>query len=133
MGGVTRYSEGGVTVTLSGALEDFALRAVDQALPGIRKRLEREVVGLAEEAREEWPVRTGVSRDGLLVVTEIGGDYLKILVVNDVAYAKYIRPKKIYGADTAWQRWVRGPMTVLHKRMAIELGPEIVEAIRRAA
>lgn len=133
MGGVTRYSEGGVTVTLSGDLEEFALRAVDLCLPGIRQKMEAEVANIIEEAREEWPIVTGQSRDGLTRVTQIGTTYVRVLVLNDVVHAKFVRPKKWYGADTAWQRLVRGPVSVLHKRLAIELGPEITAALRRAA
>lgn len=127
----TRYSEGGVTVELDDTLERFVLAAVDAALPGVRTRLEAEVANLLEEAREEWPVRTGVSRDGLKTVTEIGPSYVRVLLVNDVDYAKFVRPSKWYGATTAWERLCKKPMKDLGKRMVIELGPEVVAALRR--
>src|SRR5262245_3108475 len=63
------FREGGVTVTLSPALEELARRALEVALPGVVSLMERRVRATLDEAAGDWPVRTGVSRAGLRAVT----------------------------------------------------------------
>jgi hypothetical protein len=123
--------EGNVTVKLSDDLEVLARRALEEVAPGVMRALEEEAERVRNDAYRAWPVRTGVSREGLRAVTEItlDGD-VRAAVRNDVDYAPYIRPLSLHGATTAWQRWVRAPMTEAHKRLVRELGPIIIAALR---
>lgn len=130
----TVFRDGNVTVTLDDAWTKLARQAVDAALPGVLKTMEREVAQLADAAAEEWPVRTGKSRAGLEVVTsiDVGRSEVKVSIRNDVPYAIYVRPKVWHGAATAWSRLVQGPMGKLQVELVQILGPEILAAIRRA-
>lgn len=75
---VTRYTEGGVTVTLSGELEAFVRKAADAATGGCLAIMEREAQAIADEARRVWYSPTGVTR-----VTGKGGDIVAITTVDN--------------------------------------------------
>jgi hypothetical protein len=85
-------------------------------------------------ARAEWPIRTGRSRAGLRMVTEISDDSVRVLIENPIPYAYFVRPKDWFGAETAWMRLVRKPM----KEVGLELvrdpryGRVIADALREA-
>jgi hypothetical protein len=131
----TVFRDGNVTVTLDDGLTRLARAAIDNVLPGVLATMEREVAQLADLAAEDWPVVSGVSRAGLQVTTtiDVGKSQVKVGVRNDVPYAIFVRPKAWHGASTAWARLVQKPMGVLHLELVEVLGPQIIEAVRRAA
>lgn len=126
--------DGNVTVELDDGLEDLARAAIEKVMPGVLARIETDVLSLVEFAYDEWPVKTGESRGGLErnTVLDMGRSEIRGEIRNDVPYAIYVRPAAWHGATTAWQRLVRGPMGSLHKELTDELGPVIVEALRRS-
>jgi hypothetical protein len=125
--------EGNVSVKMSGTLADIARRAVEKVLPGVLARLEAEARAVGEQARADWPVRTGVSRAGLEVrtVIDLGRSEVRAEIANEVPYAPFIRPLALYGTTTAWAAYVRVPRVKIQKRLAKELGPTIVAALTR--
>lgn len=130
--GVSRFRDGGVTIELGDELEALARRAADEMLGGLLAKLEAEVGKVLEHARKEWPVVSGDSRDGLTMVTEFSDNGVKVVIENAVPYAKYVRPKKWFESETAWNRLVKKPMAKVGKTIAKEGSAEIAAALRRA-
>lgn len=122
--------DGDVTVTLDEDLADLARRAVDAVLPGVTRAMGRAIGEILVAARASWPVKTGRSRDGLAQVTAITTDSVRVAIETRVPYTFFIKPQSLHGASTAWQRWVRGPVTAARKDLEGELGPVIVAALR---
>lgn len=123
--------DGDVSVTLDESLADLARRAVDAVLPGVTLAMERAIGELLVAARASWPVKTGRSRDGLTQVTVITpGSSVRVAIETHVPYTFFIKPKSLHGANTAWQRWVRGPVTGARKQISVDVGPVIVAALR---
>jgi hypothetical protein len=75
--GVTRYTEGGVTVTLDGADEVMVRQLLEGALGGCLAVMEREAEAVALAARREWYGPTGVTR-----ITGKGGDIVALTTVD---------------------------------------------------
>lgn len=75
--GVTRYTDGGVTVTLSGELEAFVRRALEASAGEVVAIMEREAESIAATARAEWYGPTGVTR-----LTGKGGDIVAVTTVD---------------------------------------------------
>jgi hypothetical protein len=127
-----RVSDGDVTVTLDDDLERLARRCVDAVLPSVTDAMEEKVDHRVAAAKMPWPVVTGRSSEGLHRVTTLTlGSGVRVSVDTSVPYTFYIRPKSLHGAQTAWNRWVRGPMVVDRADLARTLGPVIVNALRR--
>jgi hypothetical protein len=124
-----RYRQGGVTVTLDDGLERFARAAVEAAAPGALKALRENVKPVFDAAYAAWPVKTGISRDGLDMTETVDADRstISVGIRNDVPYAIFVRPKAWYQATTAWQRLVRGPMLKVEKRIVTDLVRRIGE------
>jgi hypothetical protein len=123
--------DGRATVTLDDGLERIARRAIDEALPGVLELLEREGAAVLEDARAQWPVRSGRSRDGLAVrtVLDLGKGEVVVEIVNAVEYAPWVRPAAWYGSTTAWARLVRDPMRAAHKRAVDQVGRLVVDRL----
>ena len=128
-----RARDGNVTVTLDDTLERLVRAAAEKVLPGVLKVMEAGVSEVLDEAHDDWPVKTGRSRAGLQRSTELdlGRSAITVRARNDVPYAIYVKPAAWHGATTAWQRLVRSPMGALHKEFVEQLGPVIVEQLRK--
>lgn len=128
-----RIRDGDVTVTLDDGLERLARAALDEVIPGVVRRMESDVGGILDDAASEWPIETGRSRAGLARQTTLllGGEGVEVLIADPVPYVPFIKPRKLHGATTAWQRYVRGPMAALHRELTITLGPVIVDALTK--
>lgn len=126
----TRFREGNVTVELQGDLEKLALAVVDKVLPGVRAEMEANARDILASAKGEWPEKTGMSRGGLKMVTEIRDDAVLVKIENAVPYAIWVRPKAWFGTTTAWQRLVRTPMRAAAKDIAKTVGKVIVAAMK---
>lgn len=127
------YRSGGVAVAYSDVLDRVARAAIERAAPGVLQAMERELGEVHEAARRDWPVRTGRSRDGLVLDSALDPTTgrLRVSIRNDVPYAIYIKPKKLYGATTAWERYVRKPGRVKVRELARELGPVLLAVLRK--
>lgn len=84
----TRYTSGGVTVTLSGELEEFVRRAVDQAAGATVRVMEAAAEEVATDARSWWYAtgtgvtrRTGRSGD-VEVVTTVSDEEVRVTVAS---------------------------------------------------
>lgn len=132
--GVIQWREGGVTVQFSEELDRLARNLIDELVPGLLAALEAEVGEVLAVARSEWPIKTGKSNKGLVMVTEIqrGGELIVVGIRNDVPYAPYVRPKEWFGATTAWSRLVRLRMSAVNKQVVRKFQPILLEAMRKA-
>ena len=128
----TRFREGNVTVELTGDLEKLALEAVDRLLPGVREQMEANARDIWNSARGEWPVKSGRSRAGLELLTEIRDDAVLVKILNDVPYAVYVRPRDWFGVTTAWARLVKTPMKAAAKDLAKTVGKVLIDAMKRS-
>lgn len=113
MVGVTRYRAGDVAVEVDDGLEQLARRAAEEVAPGVLGRLEPRVVGVLDEAVEEWPVKTGESSRGLHVQTDFSDDEVAVAIGGTAAHTELVRPAAWYGSETAWSRLVQKPMADL--------------------
>lgn len=115
---------GGIKVELDTHAAERVRRLVDQFAPGIRAALEREAKAVYDDAREAWPVRTGVSRDGLRWGVVVAPDLSSITgrVWDSVSYAMYIKSPKIRtGTGSAFVELLRKPIAVRTKTLVVEL------------
>jgi hypothetical protein len=84
----TRYTSGGVTVTLSGELEEFVRRAVDQAAGATVRVMEAAAEEVAADARSWWYAKgTGVTRrtgrsGDVEVVTTVSDEEIRVTVAS---------------------------------------------------
>lgn len=107
---------------------------MDELVPGVVAALEAEVREVLAIAKSEWPIKSGRSNKGLVMVTEIrNGDTLVVGIRNDVPYAPWVRPKEWFGATTAWQRLVRGRIVIVNREVVKRFQPILIEAMRRAS
>ena len=127
MAQIVRYREGSVTVTVDDELAALVERLLEETAPGVRDRIESEVEAVYRAAVSAWPVKTGRSRDGLRTAITLDRSQGRIegAVLALVGYSVYIKPRKLR-KGTAWQTYVRGPMTDLKRRLLAELGDVIV-------
>jgi hypothetical protein len=133
MAQVTRYREGNVTVTVGPELQEWVDRCIRECFGGAVERIEHEVQAVYDQARKDWPVRTGRSRDGLRTSLTLDRTRGRVegAVLAMVPYSIYIKPYKLRGKTTAWQAYVRGPITQAKKRLMGELGPVIVGKVAK--
>lgn len=128
MAQITRYKEGNVTVTVGPELQEWVDRCIRSCFGATVDAIEAEVEKVYDQARKEWPVKTGRSRDGLRTSLTLDRTRGRVegAVLALVPYSIYIKPYKLRGKTTAWQAYVRGPITLAKKRLMHELGPAIV-------
>lgn len=130
---------GSIKVELDTHSAERARRLVDQIAPGVREALEREAKAVYDHAREEWPVRTGVSRDGLRWGVVVSPDLSSITgrVWDDVSYAKYVKARSARSSyraaggapvglssiagKSAFVELLRKPITARTKPLMVEL------------
>lgn len=91
----TRYSMGGVTVTLDGDLERFVRRALDAAAGETVRILETAAEEVAGQARAEWYGSDGVRRltgrtGDIQVVTTVSDDEVRVSVTSTTRDALYV-------------------------------------------
>lgn len=127
-----RISDGGAYALLDDELEAFVRRAIEASSEGVLDTVTKAGVALADDARDQWPVKTGVSKAGLELAIKVDLKGLRVIaeVRNDVPYAIYIKPKVLHGASTAWQRYVRGPAKVAQKNLEADLVDAIIARVR---
>lgn len=73
----TVYREGGVSVTLTGDLEEWIRRAVREAVGDVVTELERTMQTVADQAEAQWYGADGVQR-----VTGLSGDFGVTTTIN---------------------------------------------------
>jgi len=131
-----RYREGDVTVTVDDGLRRWVESLLEETGGVVYERIERDVRAIFDEAVARWPVKTGRSRDGLrtAVLLDRGAARVEGQILALVPYSVYIKSVKggLQGKN-AWQSLVRGPMTLLKRRLLAELGDVIVGGGRRRA
>ena len=121
--GRLKYSQGSITIEMDETMDRLVRRAIDQAAPGVLERVEADSRAVYTDAHKRWPVVTGRSRAGLTHEVIVSDTEVRGRVSNPVDYAFYVRPKKLYGASTAWSAWVQQPMRKAANKLAKELGP----------
>lgn len=130
----TYVRDGDVTVSLDGDLDRWARDAVDACLPGVLDLCERAIDETLEDAKFDWPVKTGRSRAALHRASVIAlGDGVEVQIRSQgVPYAFYIKPRVLHGADTAWNRYVKKPVRAVAEKLAERLAPVIAEGVAAA-
>jgi hypothetical protein len=121
--GKLRFGSGSVSVEMDDTLDRMVRAAINKAQPGALREVERATEELYAQAVAQWPVKTGTSRAGLRreVLVSQGLDRIRGRVFNDVDYAKYIRPRALYGADTAFVAYLRRPAKEIAERLTLRL------------
>lgn len=99
---ITRYTEGGVTITLDGGLEDFVRRALSAASAETVRVMEAAAQEVAEKARADWYAPgTGVEKDtgksgDIQVVTTVSSDEVRVSVGSTDTELVNGKPRAVY-------------------------------------
>lgn len=135
MADLIRYREGNVTVTVGDELQRWVDELIRSTAHEVLGAIELEVDRVYRAAVSDWPVKTGRSRAGLRTALTLDRTQARVegSVLALVPYSVYIKPRKLRGRTTAWQEYVRGPMTAARKRLVAQLGDVIVTGGRRRA
>lgn len=91
-----RVGRGRSAVTIDGPLAEGLEREIRDALGPLAGHLQKEADGILAKAREDWPVRTGKSRDAFKTMLQVEPGTFKVSVHigNAAPYAKYIKSTK---------------------------------------
>jgi hypothetical protein len=90
--------------------------------------MEGHAARILDEARKDWPVKSGRSRDGLATVTLFGADVVQVSIVNPVPYVIYIRGNNQGGRHT-WNTLIRNPTRKAERGIAEDIERQLAEAI----
>ena len=85
------YREGGVEVEITGDLLDLVDEAMSGAQREVMEAFEAEMDAIEAQAKFQWPVRSGTSRDSFLVVTRLTPDTVETVLKNTAPYAYKVR------------------------------------------
>lgn len=127
------YGSGGTRITMDDTLERIYRRAIEKVAPGILTRMEMVIAEVYDEARQQWPVRTGRSRDGLQRWVTVTPDGMRIVgsITNDVDYARYIKAKKL-GGRSAFVELLRKPLRKRADDLSTVLARQAATSLRGA-
>lgn len=107
-------------------------RRISDALGGaakrVQKRIEEEVIKLANEAKRDWPVKTGKSRDAIKVSSRVTRGGIEVSITNDVDYVYYIKADDL-GGKNPWRELVLKRIKNIEKELAEELAQELLELL----
>jgi hypothetical protein len=127
-----RTAARGQWVTASADFSSISMRYLRAVARPVAQGIESEMVPIAEHAIEGWPVRTGRSRDAILLAVDAsGGDKISAKISNDVRYVYYVkrgthsrysktadRPENLRRGRPAWVDLVRRPFRGVEDRIA---------------
>ena len=127
-----RIGKGRASILIEGPLADGIEAEIEELLGPISKELKREAQAIYDKAVDNWPVRTGLSRDGWTMATQLmpGELSVEVALVNPIKYVIYIQSGK-YGEDPGHRLvkpidiWIRKPVREANKRLKATL-PGIV-------
>lgn len=116
------FGSGKVRVVMDDVFERLVRNVAARVAPGAVEVVEESTERLYQGARSEWPVKSGVSRDGLDRDVTVSTDLAKITgrVFDLVVYARYVRPRKL-GGKSAFVELLRKPLKAEVKRIVAEL------------
>lgn len=89
-------------------------------------RMKEETQQLVNEAKSDWPVKTGKSRDALRIESTVTPKGVEVNVINDVDYVYYIKALDLAGKNP-WRELVVKASKKLEKELAEELGEELLK------
>ena len=121
---------------IEGALADSIEAEVRDLLGPVADRLQDEADRILAEAREQWPVKTGKSRDGWETVLTLqpGTWEVEVSMLNPVEHTRYIKSTKVGESDDATR--VRSPMQAHVRKPALDakkvLKRDLPELLARA-
>lgn len=91
-------------------LDRLVRLAITNSRPGLLPVLEAEASRLAANARADWPVKTGRSRNSIVFGVRVrSDDRLEAFVGNTVEYVYYIKSRALPRSRSAWQELIRKP------------------------
>lgn len=129
-----RIKRGKHSVVLSGPVFDGYEKEIRKALGPIPEYLEDQAKDLIATAKQDWPVRTGKSRDSLATVLQIEGEAkIGVSLYSPLEYVRYIKSTKIGKANdvinvrSPFQELVRKPSRKLEKDIKAEVPKLIIE------
>lgn len=145
MGKKIRATVGTATVEIGAELQDTLLRVLN----GSSRRVLQTMIAYDEkivaDAKKEWPVKTGRSRDGFRVYTKIEqGRRILVSITNDARnpntrsprlarYPFYTRiPIKKGAGGPYWKKLVSKPWRKGVKQLIKELGDDLLDASKAA-
>ena len=131
------YGRGKAQVELSGGMRDAVDRVLSRpSIKAVADRLEEEARQLYEAAREQWPEKTGASKEaleyGLRIPDPTSLEAYVGFNMTEAPYVFYIRQKYPYNNRRVWIELLRKPMRRRVKVLAAELGDELRKAAGRS-
>ena len=126
-----RFGSGSVSAEMSDRLEEIARAAIREASPGALEAIEGSMAPILRSAQAEWPVDTGRSRNGLRFEVLLSTNDVRGRIVGDAPYTRWVRPRKWFGARTAWNETVAKPVKAAVREIVKTIGDRLVAAMER--
>lgn len=125
------FGSGGTRITMDDTLDRIYRRAIERVAPGLLTRVELAIAEVYDEARQQWPVRTGRSRDGLQRHVTIAPDGARIVgsITNDVDYSRFIKARKL-GGRSAFVELLRKPLRRRADELSTVLARQAASSLR---
>lgn len=117
-------------IQLIGDIRTIGRRQVAAAAAASQELVTEHVNMVLGNARGQWPVVTGRSRSGLDARFQDHPHGYSGEVVNHVEYALDVRPTRLGGVISAWERYVHEPMAAAAALLPAEL---VTETLRRTS
>lgn len=109
-------------VELDSSHRDIARELIETAYPETGRAVEIELERLHDDAKRNWPIKTGKSKESIELVFEVRGDLMRVSLKVGAYYAALIRSK---GTRPAFDLVLDQDMTLANRladRIARTLG-----------
>jgi hypothetical protein len=124
-GGRIIVTSGKASIVLDDGAARMAERLLRRAAPEVLAALEREADAIVAEARPQWPVKTGKSKDALDWALRLRSlEIVETVVFDPVPYVYFIKGKK-QGGKSTWNELVVKPGRRRAKKLAEEIGSRL--------
>lgn len=135
-----RVGKGKSMVTIEGALADGLEAELRTALGPVGDAMQAEADRIVREAKADWPVKSGRSRDAWRTDLRIhpGSFEVDVYISNPYSYTRYVKSTKVGKEDDAtrlrspFQTLVRKPARAADKELAKVLPSIIARALEGA-
>lgn len=106
-------------------LDAMLRRVLNESAARVLSRMESELGKVLANARQEWPVKTGRSRERLRLVSTVAPNGIEVSLVNDADYVYYIKAVDL-GGRSPWRELVHKPLRRVERKLATELRADLI-------
>lgn len=121
------YRSGDASIVMDDTLQRMVESVLENVVPATTKALNEHVGGLYEEARADWPIKSGYSRDSLEKGLIVERDRIVFFIRNDSGYARFIKARNL-GGRRPWTKLVISPSRKRRSELGVIAGRELLAA-----